>query len=70
MTRNDSHLVDNFLYCVMTQSERALDRQDAGEMAEALRTILQACGELRRQRLIAVSPALPSQMGSPANLSR
>jgi hypothetical protein len=68
MNRSEDRLVDNFIYSVQTQAERGLDGQDPGEMAEALRAILQACGEARRRHLVAVAPALPSQTGVPREL--
>jgi hypothetical protein len=70
MTRDDDQLLDNFLNFVMTESERSLAGQDPGEMAESLRSMLQACHELRRQRQAALAPALPSQKGVPARLQR
>jgi hypothetical protein len=50
--RNDTHLIRNFLFQCMTQAEQALDGQDPGRMAEALRSILQSAYEVhgRRQR--------------------
>lgn len=68
MLRTEDQLVDNFIYSVQTQAERGLDRQDEGDMAEALRAILQACGEARRRRLVAVAAPLPSQTGVPREL--
>ncbi len=68
MNRTEERLVDNFIYSVQTHAERGLDRQDPGEMAEALRAILQACGEARRRHLVAVAAALPSQSGVPREL--
>lgn len=65
MVRTAEQITDNFIYSVMTQAERGLDGQNPNEMAEALRTILQACGEARRQRLVLLAPALPSQTGVP-----
>jgi hypothetical protein len=68
MLRTEDQLTDNFIYSVQTQAERGLDRQDPGDMAEALRSILQACSEARRRRMVAVAPALPSQTGVPREL--
>lgn len=65
MIRTSEQITDNFIYSVMTLAEHGLDGQDPNDMAEALRTILQACGEARRQRLVLLAPALPSQSGVP-----
>ena len=69
MARSTDQIIDNFIYSVMTQAENGLDGQHPNDMAEALRTILQACGEARRQRLVRLAPALPSQTGVPRELS-
>jgi hypothetical protein len=68
MNRTEDRLVDNFIYSIQTQAERGLDGQDPGEMAEALRSILQSCSEARRRRLMAVAAPLPSQTGIPREL--
>ena len=56
-------MVDNFLFNCMTQAEMALDGQDPGRMAEALRSILQGAYELHgtRSRLASPASVLPSR---------
>ena len=57
--RNDDQTVINFIYHCMTQAEQALDGQDPGRMAEALRSILQGAYEVHDRQRRAVEPALP-----------
>ena len=56
-------MVDNFLFNCMTQAEMALDGQDPGRMAEALRSILQGAFELHgaRSRPAGPAPVLPAR---------
>ena len=49
----------NFLFNCMTQAEQALDGQDPGRMAEALRSILQSAHDLHGWQSRHPAPALP-----------
>ena len=57
--RNDHQMVSNFLFHCMTQAEQALDGQDPGRMAEALRSILQGAYDLHGRQQRAIEPPLP-----------
>jgi hypothetical protein len=61
---SDHEMVNNFLFNCMTQAEQALDGQDPGRMAEALRSILQGAHELHRWQAQRPAAALPSAPGS------
>jgi hypothetical protein len=62
-TRADSKKLDNFVYLCMTQAEMALDGQDPGRMAEALRSILQGAYDVHACRLRAEAAALAAEAG-------
>jgi hypothetical protein len=65
---HDEHQrINHFLFNCMTQAEQALDGQDPGRMAEALRSILQGAWELHGWRCRHPEGALP-QRGVNADL--